>query len=288
MCLPAARSPESADDAATERRPLWPDGAAGVTQRDPTYSLFAAPEARATGAAVVVLPGGAYAGHAPHEAEPVARWLNEIGITAIVLYYRVGPSHRHPAMMKDASRGIRLLRANAKEWGLDAGRIGVLGFSAGGHLASTILTHFDEGDVASSDPVARVRSRPDFGVLIYPVITMVGRYSHAGSRENLVGEAPPPGLVALLSNERQVTTRTPRVFLVHGSDDAGVPVENSLMFASALRQAGVPFELHVFQNGAHGFGLGEDDPVLGTWPGLCESWMRRSGLLGERAPRQTG
>ena len=281
MSLPVATSLESAGDPAGECRPLWPEGSPGVTQRDPTYSLYRAPEGRATGAAIVVLPGGGYAGHAPHEAEPVARWLNEIGVTAMVLYYRVSPSHRHPAMMKDAARGVRLLRANAREWGVDAGRIGALGFSAGGHLASTILTHFDEGEPGSSDPVARFRSRPDFGVLVYPVITMVGRYSHAGCRENLLGEAPPPGLVSLLSNERQVTTRTPRVFMVHGSDDAGVPVENSLMFASALRQAGVPFELHVFQNGAHGFGLGADDPVLGTWPGLCESWMRRSGLLGE-------
>lgn len=267
---------------------LWEDGAPGAlgsADADvPTLTIYRPDPETANGAAVVVCPGGGYGMLADHEGKPVALWLNTLGVTGCVLKYRLGPRYHHPVMLQDISRALRLVRTRSHDWSLDPQRLGVLGFSAGGHLASTAETHFDSGDPAATDPIDRVSSRPDFAILVYPVITMLAPYTHEGSRENLLGRQPSQELIELLSNERQVTPRTPATFLVHTADDGAVPVENSLMFASALRKAGVPFELHVFQHGPHGFGLAGGDPVLGAWPGLCAHWMRANGFLTEKQP----
>ena len=266
---------------------LWPQGAPGALGKEPadvpTLTPYLAPKERATGAAVVVCPGGGYGRLAEHEGRPVAEWLNTIGVTAFVLKYRLGPRYKHPSMLQDAQRAVRTVRARAAEWGLDPRRIGILGFSAGGHLASTAGTHFDAGRPGDADPVERVSSRPDVMILVYPVITMREK-THAGSKKNLLGDNPPSELVALLSNEEQVTKETPPAFLVHTVNDAGVPVENTLMFVSALRRAGVPFELHLYERGPHGFGLGTArdnrpaDPVLSTWPAHAADWLRLHGF----------
>jgi acetyl esterase/lipase len=272
---------------ATEPVVLWPQGAPGALgsapEDVPTLTPFLAPKEKATGAAVVICPGGGYGHLADHEGRPVAEWLNTIGVTAFVLKYRLGPRYHHPVMLQDAARAVRLVRARAAEWGLDPARVGILGFSAGGHLASTAGTHFDAGKSDAADPVERVSSRPDVMILVYPVITMRER-THAGSKKNLLGDNPTPELVALLSNEEQVTKETPPAFLVHTMTDATVPVENTLMFVAALRRAGVPFELHLYERGPHGFGLGtarQDkpaDPVLSTWPAHCADWLRLHGF----------
>ena len=255
-------------------------GTKGNEDRDiPTLTIFKPEAGKANGAAVVICPGGGYGGLAPHEGKPVAEWLNHIGVTGLVLKYRLGPRYHHPAMLNDVNRAVRMVRSHAEEWKINPQRIGVLGFSAGGHLTSTAVTHFDAGDENAPDPVDRVSSRPDFGVLIYPVITFEGPYAHAGSRRNLLGDEPSPELVELLSNEKQVTEKTPPCFLVHTSTDRGVPFQNSLMFADALRKHKVPVELHVFDHGDHGFGLGLTNPGLRQWPDLCAKWMEYHGWL---------
>jgi acetyl esterase/lipase len=263
--------------------PLWSRGAPGAKGSDPADTPFIAvyrpPAEKANGAAVVICPGGGYGFLAPHEAEPIAKWLNSLGVTGLVLTYRLGPRYHHPAMLQDASRAIRMARAHAVEWKLDEKRIGILGFSAGGHLASTAATHFDAGDPAADDPIERVSSRPDIAILIYPVITMSDPYTHAGSRSNLLGRSPSPELVKLLSNERQVTPQTPPVFLVHTTQDSVVPLENSLLFALACRKAGVPVAMQVYEKGQHGFGLGGNDPILSTWPPQCAAWMKSRGFI---------
>jgi acetyl esterase/lipase len=237
------------------------------------------PKQIATGAAIIVCPGGGYQHLADHEGAPIAEWLNSIGVTAFVLKYRIAPRYHHPAPMLDAARAIRTVRARSAEWGLDPGKIGILGFSAGGHVASTAGTHYDTGNPRSANPIERASSRPDLMVLIYPVITM-GAKAHAGSRRNLIGEAPDAALVKLLSNEEQVNKQTPPAFLVHTVDDPGVPVENSMMFAASLQKNGVPYELHLYQHGPHGFGLGADLQGVSSWPRLCADWLRLSGFVG--------
>ncbi len=264
--------------------PLWPSAAPGAvgdsTPDRPALTPYLPAAERATGTAVLIFPGGGY-GHLAVEKEgvQVARWLTSLGVAAFVVQYRLGPRYRHPAMLHDAQRAVRLVRARAAEWGVDARRIGVVGFSAGGHMASTAGTHFDAGSPAAADPVERASSRPDFMVLVYPVITMDERWAHRGSRTNLLGPDPAPELVRLLSNETRVTGETPPTFLVASTDDASVPVEHSLRFYQALRDARVPVELHVFETGRHGFGLAPADPVLSTWLAQCEAWMRRRGWL---------
>jgi acetyl esterase/lipase len=184
--------------------------------------------------------------------------------------------------MQDVQRAIRIVRSRAQEWGVAPDRIGVWGFSAGGHLASTAATHFDPGDPNAADPIDRVSCRPDFAILCYPVITLTEPYTHRGSRDNLLGPNPDPKLVELLSNERHVTDQTPPTFLFHTDADTGVPAENSLMFYQALRKAGVPAEMHIFQTGPHGVGLAQGDPALSVWPRLLENWLRDRGLLQKR------
>lgn len=267
-----------------EFRLLWPEGAPGAVGDEPVdrpkITLYPATSAGGSGAAVVVCPGGGYAVvAADHEGREVAEWLNTFGVSAFVLQYRLGPRYRHPAPLQDAQRAIRMVRANAGDWSIDPTRIGILGFSAGGHLASTAATHFDGGKPDAEDPIERVGSRPDFTILAYPVISLFDPPAHSGSRRNLLGDPPDPGLVELLSNEKQVTAESPPAFLFHTADDAGVPVANSVLFFQALRSAGVPAELHVFAHGRHGVGLATDDPALSQWPKLCEIWMRGLGLL---------
>ena len=263
--------------------PLWPGGAPGAVgsgpEDTPAISLYRPVAAASNGAAFVVCPGGGYTRLADHEGHNVAVWLNGIGVTAFVLKYRLGPRYRHPAPLQDVTRAIRTVRARAKEWNVDPGRIGVIGFSAGGHLASTVATQFDAGNPAAADVVDRVSSRPDLAVLAYPVISMEEGIAHAGSRTNLLGPNPSADLVQALSRDRRVTSRTPPTCLVHTADDAGVLVENSLRFAAALRAAKVPYELHVFETGRHGVGLALDNPVLSAWPRLLESWLRTRGFV---------
>jgi acetyl esterase/lipase len=263
---------------------LWPDGAPGALGTNPEdrpkLTIYRAPAAAASGAAVIVCPGGGYRTLASdHEGKQVAEWLNTLGVSAFVLQYRLGPRYRHPAPLQDAQRAITLVRARAKDFGIDPARLGILGFSAGGHLAATAGTHFGDGRPDAADPIERVSSRPDFMVLAYPVMSMAAAYAHRGSVQHLLGETPDPKLVEDLSNERRVTPQTPPAFLFHTADDASVPVQNSLAFAQALHQAGVPVELHVFPRGRHGVGLAPGDPVLSQWPGLCAAWLRAMGLL---------
>lgn len=255
---------------------LWPNGAPGALGKEsddvPKITPYLPEKAKATGAAIVVCPGGGYHGLAPHEGGPIAEWLNSIGVTAFVLQYRLAPKYHHPSMLNDAQRAIRTVRARGAEWGVDPARIGILGFSAGGHLTATAGTHYDAGNPAATDPIDRVSSRPDAMILIYPVISM-GEFGHAGSRKGLIGENPSQADIDLLSNEKQVTKDTPPAFLVHSVEDNGVPYENSLLFVQALRKAGVPHEFHLFEKGPHGFGLGEKDPALAMWPALCGHWL---------------
>jgi acetyl esterase/lipase len=262
--------------------PLWPEGAPGAkgTQPEdvPTISVYRPEPGKSTGAAIVVCPGGGYAHLADHEGHTVAVWLNQLGITAAVLKYRLGPRYQHPSMLQDAQRAIRMLRAEPTKYGIDPQRLGIMGFSAGGHLASTAATHFDTGSPSATNVIERVSSRPDLVILGYPVITMSAPFTHQGSRKNLLGENPPPDLVELLSNEKQVTSATPPAFIFHTEDDGAVPLQNSLMFAAALRAAKVPYEIHVYQHGRHGVGLAQDDPALKSWPDLLASWLGTHGF----------
>ncbi len=266
-----------------EPMPLWPDGPPGAAKdaprSRPTWALYLPPPEKATGAAVVICPGGGYGGHADHEGRPIAEWLNGLGIAGIVLKYRLAPADHHPAMLEDAARAIRTARSRAKVWGIDPNRIAVMGFSAGGHLASTIGTHFDLGRPDAPDPVERLSSRPDRMILIYPVVSMDPPYTHGGSRRNLIGADPAPELAASLSNETRVTKDTPPAFLAHTDEDGPVPAENSIHFALALRKAKVPVELHLFEKGQHGLGLGREGLAFSEWPGLCARWLDGQGFL---------
>ena len=253
---------------------LWPAGAPGAlgnADKDrPTLKAYLPVVENATGAAIVICPGGGYGMLAEHEGDHYARFLAENGVAAFVLKYRLGADgYRHPAMLQDAARAVRLVRSEAPDYGIDPHRIGIMGSSAGGHLASTLLTHFDAGDPAAADPVDRLSSRPDLGILCYAVITM-GEYTHQGSKANLLGKDPSPEMVRLLSNELQVTPQTPPCFVWHTWEDTAVPAENSLQFAAALKKAGVPFDLHIYEKGSHGIGLGS-----GEWnPARRHPWTR--------------
>ena len=264
---------------------LWPAGAPGAlgnADKDiPTLTPYLAKPDKATGAAVVICPGGGYGGLAGHEGRDYALWLNEQGIAGFVLKYRLGSGgYRHPAMLNDAARAVRLVRAKADDWQVDPKRVGIMGSSAGGHLASTLLTHFDAGDAAASDEVERQSSRPDLGILCYAVITM-GPNTHQGSKNNLLGNNPSAELVKLLSNELQVTPQTPPCFIWHTWEDGAVKVENSLDFAVALRRAGVRFDLHIYEKGGHGLGLGSgryDPSKWLDWTRDCTSWLKVEGF----------
>jgi acetyl esterase/lipase len=266
---------------------LWPDGAPGAVGTEaadkPSLTIYLPPSDKATGAAVVVCPGGGYQFlAADHEGRQPAEWLTAHGVAAFVLKYRIAPRYHHPAPLQDAQRAIRTVRARAKEWGVDPKRIGIWGFSAGGHLASTAGTHFDNGKPEAADPVERAGSRPDFLILCYPVITLEEPYTHKGSRDNLLGKNPDPKLLESLCNEKQVTSRTPPTFLFHTNADKAVVPENSAQFYLALRKAGVPAEMHIYEKGNHGVGLAPKDPILSSWPDRLADWLKVRGLLNKQ------
>jgi acetyl esterase/lipase len=258
---------------------LWPNGTPnklGEGPEDkPTLVPYLVDRASPT-AAIVVCPGGGYQRRADHEGEPIARWLNSLGISAFVVHYRVAP-YRHPNPLSDAQRAIRTVRSRAQEWNVDPARVGILGFSAGGHLASSSGTHYDNGQANAEDAIERESCRPDLLVLCYPVISFVA-FAHSGSRTNLLGDPADPQFAELLSSENQVTAQTPPTFLWHTADDAAVPVENSLLFASALSRNKVPFELHVYESGRHGLGLAEEIAGVRAWTDACAIWLAKQGF----------
>ncbi len=266
-------APAQTQDPQPKTELLWPNGAPGALgdeDRDkPSLTMYAnVNKTFAVPTAVIVCPGGGYQNLAmDHEGVQIARWLNSIGVTAFVLKYRLGPRYHHPVMIDDAHQAIRMVRTRAQEFGIAPNRIGIWGFSAGGHLASTAATHFTP------------ETRPDFAILSYPVISFTTPYTHQGSKKNLLGENPDPKLVENLSNELQVTKETPPTFLFHTNEDTVVPPENSILFYLALRKAGVAAEMHIYERGRHGLGLAAMDAANGSWPGRLADWLRTRGLL---------
>ena len=264
---------------------LWRNGAPGALGQAPhdipTLTPFLAPADNNSGSAIVICPGGGYGGLASHAGATYAQVLQQPGINGVVLKYRLGSAgYRHPSMLGDAARAIRTARTHAKKWKIDPEKIGIMGSSAGGHLASTAITHFDKGDPKARDPIDRGSSRPNAGILCYPVIT-IGKYTHQGSKRNLLGNNPQEELVNLLSSEKQVRKTTPPTFVWHTAEDRPVPVENSLLFASALREAGVPFALHVYQKGRHGIGLADKPPFKNVhpWANDLVFWLKEQGFI---------
>lgn len=265
-----------------EIRLLWPDGAPqamGDADADSPGVWVYPAGANANGAAVVICPGGGYVIHATdHEGVQPAKYFNSIGVTAFVLRYRLSP-YRHPVPLMDAQRALRFVRAHAEEFRIDKQRVGIMGFSAGGHLTSTSVTHFDGGDADAADAIDRESSRPDFGILGYPVVSLTADYAHRGSGSNLLGKDPTDDQLKSLSNELNVTAETPPLFLFHTSEDAGVPAENSVSMYLACRKSKVPAELHVYQQGPHGVGLADEHPALSQWITTAGTWLRQNGLL---------
>lgn len=268
---------------------LWPHGAPGAKgnrpEDIPRIEPYVAKDS--CGAGMVVCPGGGYGGlAADHEGRQVALYYNKLGVTAFVLTYRLGSQGYHqPIELNDAKRALRWVRAHAEEYHLDVNRIGITGFSAGGHLASSAGTLFDEGDAKAEDPVDRVSSRPDVLVLGYPVITLMNDFTHRGSRNNLLGpDKDNDELAAKLSSQNNVTERTPPTFIFQTDEDSAVPAENAVSFYLALRKHHVPAELHLYQRGPHGVGLMQGDPILGTWPEHLAAWLRNNSFL-SAAPR---
>lgn len=275
----------AADSRPTEL--LWPDGAPGakgVEEGDkPVLTLYLPPKEKANGAAVVIFPGGGY-GHLAmdHEGRQIAEWLNSLGVAGFIVQYRhrkSGAGYGHPAPLQDAQRAIRMVRSRAGQWNVDPNRIGIIGFSAGGHLASSLGTHFQTRYYEATDAIDQASCRPDFMILMYPVISFTEWYTHKGSRANLLGEAPDENLIENLSNEKQVTPKTPPTFLALADDDKVVPPENSISFYLALRKAGVPVEMHIYEKGGHGFGPGAGKGSVSSWMRRCADWMQGRGLL---------
>jgi acetyl esterase/lipase len=264
--------------------PLWDGkapGSLGDADEDrPTITVYQPSEEHAAAPAVIVFPGGGYAWLATnHEGRQVANWLNACGVVAFVVKYRLGPKYHHPVELGDAQRAIRWVRSRAAELHVAPSKIGIMGFSAGGHLASTAETHFDGGDPNAADPIDRASSRPDFAILAYPVISFIAGYSHCGSWENLLGKDASPDMRRALSNEFNVTPQTPPTFLFSSSTDTVVPPENAVAFYLALQKAKVPAELHIFQAAPHGVGLDLDDPSVGEWSTLLLHWLRANRFL---------
>ena len=265
--------------------PLWEGPAPGANGNDPEdvpVAMIRLPSSKLPPtAAIIICPGGGYGGLAMgHEGHEIAQWVNDLGMAAIICDYRHrGKGYGHPAPMLDAQRAVRLVRANAKGWNIDPKRIGMIGFSAGGHLVSTVLTQFDAGDSKSKDPVARQSSRPDFGILCYPVILLGQPETHKGSQVNLLGESPDPKVLESLQNASRVTKETPPTFLFHTYEDKGVLPQNSIEFYAAMVRNGVPGELHIFEKGAHGVGLGRSIPGTSEWSNACARWLRAREVL---------
>jgi acetyl esterase/lipase len=264
--------------------PLWSGAAPGALGTDesdiPALTVFLPRTMSANTPAVIVCPGGGYVRLAAnHEGRQVASFLNSLGLAAFVLRSRLGPRYQHPVELGDVQRAIRLVRERSKSWSLDPSRIGVMGFSAGGHLAMTASTMFDAGKSSAPDPIDRVSSRPDFAVLGYPVISMTEPWTHQGSKTALLGANPDAALAAQLSGERAVTKDTPPTFLFHTNADTTVPPENSVQYYLALRRASIPAEMHIFEKGPHGVGLANDDEALSEWSTLLANWLRGRGIV---------
>jgi acetyl esterase/lipase len=262
---------------------LWKDRAPRSTgDKDadiPTITAYLADPAKANGAAVVICPGGGYSGLTmTYEGVDVAKWFNQHGVSAFVLKYRISP-YGQPAPLLDGQRAIRLVRLNAKAWGIDYKRIGIMGFSAGGHVASSVGTHWDKYVPGSDDPVLGQSCRPDFMILVYPVITMKDKITHPGSRKVLLGDHPPQKLINLYCNEEQVKDDTPPTFIVASKTDDIVPVKNSELFAAALKSHKVPYEFLELPTGGHGYGMATNDPKLSIWTDKCLEWMDKQGLM---------
>jgi acetyl esterase/lipase len=263
---------------------LWPNGAPGAQGDEdvdkPSLAIYLPAGLNATKTGVVIAPGGGYEHLAiGKEGTDVARWLNARGVAAFVLTYRLGPKYHYPVELEDAQRAIRMVRANAAEYGVAEDHVGMFGSSAGGHLTATAGTHFDAGNAGASDVVEQKGSGPDFLILAYPVITFEQPAVHSVSKKYLLGDDPDPALVRSLSAELQVTKETPPTFLFATTDDGTVPVMNSVMFYSALVKAGVSAEMHLFQHGRHGVGLAAANPELSVWPDLLAKWMRERGYM---------
>ena len=256
-------------------------GAQGNGEVDIPQMTAYLPRSNATDmTAVIILPGGGYRALSMNsEGRQVANYLNSMGIAAFVLQYRLGPRYHHPVEIEDAQRAIRIVRSHAGEWHIAQNHIGIMGFSAGGHLAATASTRFDSGKQNASDSVDRVSSRPDFAVLCYPVISLTEAWTHQGSKLNLLGENPAPELAKTMSMENAVTAQTPPTFIFQTNADTTVPAENAVTYYLALRKAGVSAELHVFESGPHGVGLALNDPALNEWPKLLVNWLRAHGLI---------
>lgn len=276
---------------------VWPDKIPGAIQNadyandaktsggwltkvtDPIIEVYAAPEALATGTAVVICPGGGYSGLAfQHEGVQVAKWFSSLGITAFLLKYRL-PSDlimedKSIGPLQDVQEAIRIVRRNAAAWKVDPDKVGVMGFSAGGHLASTASTKYDEKVYT---PIDKISARPDFSILIYPVISM--HIGHEGSKHNLIGAHPSAEMIDRFSSDLQVNENTPPAFLVHSVDDDVVRVENSIRYLLALKEHKVPGELHLYEKGGHGYGLGRKDDTTNQWPKACEEWLKMNGFL---------
>jgi acetyl esterase/lipase len=264
--------------------PLWTGqapGALGSADEDiPTLTAYMPPNTTGPMAAVIIAPGGGYLHLSMNlEGRMPANFLNTLGVATFVLKYRLGPKYHHPIELGDALRAIRIVRSRATEWHIAPDRIGIMGFSAGGHLASTASTHFDAGNPAAADPIDRVSSRPDFAILGYPVISMTETWTHQGSKTALLGATPDAALARSLSSETQVTSTTPPTFIFQTNADTTVPAENAVHYYLALRKAGVPAEMHVFEKGPHGVGLANDDAALSEWSKLLANWLRGRGLI---------
>jgi len=272
----------AAEPAGPPQLPLWsgpaPKAAAAPDEPQPFLDLYVPEKDRANGSALVICPGGGYGGLAVgHEGADVAAWATELGTTAFVLHYRLGrQGHHYPTQLIDVQRAIRLVRSKAAEFAIDPHRIAIMGFSAGGHLASMAATLFNEQATLPGpepDAVDAVSGRPDLAILCYPVISMHAPHAHRGSRKNLLGPADNDALAEQLSTDRRVTAETPPTFIFQTNEDAGVPAENAVGFYLACRKAGVPAELHVYQPGRHGLGLAPTHPHLASWPDRLQDWL---------------
>ena len=289
ICVIIAMASTTATSAEAPREVelLWPDGAPGAKGSEdgdkPSLTIYLPVKEKANGAAVVICPGGGYGFLAvDHEGRQIAEWLNSLGVAGFILKYRhsrSGAGYGHPAPIQDAQRAIRMVRSRAKPWNIDSGRIGIIGFSAGGHLASSAGTHFNTRYNEAEDAIDALSCRPDFMILGYPVVSFTEWFTHSGSRKNLLGQNPDSKLVESFSNEKQVTPETPPTFLVHADDDKPVPPENSIYFYLALRKANVPAEMHIYEKGGHGFGPGIGKGACSSWMLRCADWMKGRELL---------
>jgi acetyl esterase/lipase len=264
--------------------PLWENGAPGANgteAKDIPMAMVRLPDSETPTGALIICPGGGYGGLAMgHEGKDMAEWANEMGLAAIICDYRHrGKGYGHPAPLQDAQRAIRLVRTKSAEWNIDATRVGILGFSAGGHLVSTVLTRFDAGDAQNGDSIERQSSRPDYGILAYPVILFGQPATHKGSEVNLLGKSPDPKLLASFQSDLNVTKETPPTFLFHTLEDKGVPPQNSVAFYAAMIREGVPGELHIYEKGPHGVGLAKKIPGTSDWSNACRRWLENKQFV---------